>query len=76
MCCGPRVATSLVLRAKGSFQLGVEVAGVVATTFFSLIMEEKEDEDAKCLVHLDTRKLKIYQSTNYKCEQSYDKCCY
>ncbi len=48
MCCGPRVAISFVLRAKGSFHIGVEVAEVVATTFFSLIMEEKEDEDVKC----------------------------
>ena len=40
---------SLVLRAKGSFQLGVEVAEVVATIFLSLRVEEKEDEDVKCL---------------------------
>ena len=49
MCCGPRVAMSLVLRAKGSFHKGAEVAEVVATSFFSLIMKEKEDEDVKCL---------------------------
>ncbi len=48
VCCGPRVAMSFVLRAKGSFHIGVEVAEVAATTVFSLIMEEKEDEDVKC----------------------------
>ena len=45
---------SLVLRAKGSFHMGVEVGEVVATTFFSLRMEEKEGEGVKCLVYLDT----------------------
>jgi hypothetical protein len=45
---------SLVLRAKGSFHRGAGVAEVKATTFLSLIMEEKEDEDAICLAHLDT----------------------
>jgi len=39
---------SLVLRAKGSFHTGAEVAEVVATTSFSLIMKEKEDEYAEC----------------------------
>ena len=39
---------SLVLRAKGSFHIGVEVSEVVATTFISLRVEEKEDEDVKC----------------------------
>lgn len=67
---------SFVLRAKGSFHRGAEVAEIVGTTFFSLTMAEKKDEDAKCLVHLDTRELTNYQSTIYKCEQSYDKCCY
>jgi len=41
---------SLVLRAKGSFHIGVEVAEVVATTFLSLRVEEKEDEDVKCFL--------------------------
>jgi len=36
---------SLVLRAKGSFHIGVGVAEVVATIFLSLRMKEKEDED-------------------------------
>ena len=52
MCCGPRVAMSFVLRAKGSFQIGVEVAEVVATTFFSLRVEKKEDEAVKCFLCL------------------------
>ena len=39
---------SFVLRAKGSFHIGVEVAEVVATTFLSLRVEEKEEEDVKC----------------------------
>ena len=59
---------SLVLRAKGSFHRGAEVAEVVATSFFSLIMEEKEDEDAKCLVHLDTWMVKYYSVDTYRCE--------
>ena len=59
---------SLVLRAKGSFHIGVEVAEVVATTFFSLIMEEKEDEDVKCLVYLDTWMVKHYSVDTYRCE--------
>ena len=41
---------SLVLRAKGSFHMGVEVAEVVATTFLSLRVEKKEDEDVKCFL--------------------------
>lgn len=59
---------SLVLRAKGSFHRGTEVAEVVATSFFSLIMEEKEDEDAKCLVYLDTWMVKYYSVDTYRCE--------
>ena len=43
---------SFVLRAKGSFQIGVEVAEVVATTFFSLRVEKKEDEAVKCFLCL------------------------
>ncbi len=38
---------SFVLRAKGSFHRGEEVAEVVATTFFSLKVEKEEDEDVK-----------------------------
>jgi len=41
---------SFVLRAKGSFHIGVGVAEVVATTFLSLRVEEKEDDDVKCLL--------------------------
>ena len=41
---------SFVLRAKGSFHIGVEVAEVVATTFLSLRVEEKKDEDVKCFL--------------------------
>jgi hypothetical protein len=44
---------SFVLRAKGSFHRGEEVAEVVATTFFSLRVEEKEDAETKCLLLLD-----------------------
>ena len=41
---------SFVLRAKGSFHIGVEVAEVAATIFLSLRMEKKEDEDVKCFL--------------------------
>ena len=59
---------SLVLRAKCSFHIGVGVTEVVATTFLSLRMEKKEDEDAKCLVHLDTWRVKYYSVDTYRCE--------
>ena len=59
---------SLVLRAKGSFHIGVGVTEVVATTFLSLRVEEKEDAGTKCLLLLDINNVKYYEADTYRCE--------
>jgi len=58
---------SFVLRAKGSFHRGAEVAEVVTTTFFSLRMEEKEDAETKCLLILDMKNVIYCAVYTYRC---------